>query len=111
MAVPSRAARRRIVAGAILALGWSAAVAIYATAPAPEEDPWIAEMETSREYERQVEVIGGKGALLANDLTRWLAGLWHGENLAYTVAVLAILVALAYWAWDRARSAGPEGGT
>jgi hypothetical protein len=97
--------RRRVVVAAILALGWSAAAAIYATAPSAEEDPWIAEMESSREYERQVEVLGGKGALLANDLTRWFAGLWHGQSLAYTIAFLAIVAALAFYAWDLVRSA------
>ncbi len=107
MPVPSPTMRRRVAVAAILALGWGAAVAIYVTAPAPEEDPWIAEMQSSREYERQVEVLGGKGALLANDLTRWLAGLWHGQSLAYTVACLTIVVALLYYAWDRVRSAPP----
>ncbi len=99
--------RRRVVVAAILAVGWIAALAVYLTAADVEEDPWIADMQSSREYERQVEVVGGKGALLATELDRWFAGVWQGRSLAYTVAVLTALVALAYYAWDRARDAPP----
>ncbi len=106
----SRAVRRRVVFAAIVAIGWIAAIAIYVTARDAEADPWIEEMEHSREYERQVEIVGGKGALLATELDRWFAGLWHGTSLAYTVAVLTVLVALAYYAWDWTRDAPPDGG-
>ncbi len=105
----SREARRRVVSGTIVAVGWIAAVAIYLTARDAEADPWIEEMEHSREYERQVEVVGGKGALLATELDRWFAGLWQGTSLAYTIAFLALVVALAYYAWDRGREAPPDG--
>ncbi len=107
---PSRAARRRIVVAAILALGWGAAAAIYLAAPAPEDDPAVYELQHSREYERQVEVIGGKGALLATELDRWISGLFEGRSLAYTIAVLTAIVALAAWAWDRVREAPPDPG-
>jgi hypothetical protein len=33
-------------------------------------------------------------AVYAARFNRWLAGLWHGRPLAYTVAVLAVAIAL-----------------
>ncbi len=105
----SRAARRRIVVAAILACGWIAAAAIYVAAPAPQdEDPDVYEMRHSREYERQVEVLGGKGALLADDLTRWLASLWQGRTLAYPVALLTAAAAAGWYAWDRLGASAPD---
>jgi len=37
-------------------------------------------------YRRDLERFGGPAAVLADDFMRWLAGLWHGRSLAYTVA-------------------------
>ncbi len=108
MPSPGTVRRRRVVVATILAVGWIAAVAVYLAVPGVPEDEAIAEMQGSREYERQVEVLGGKGALLAAQLDQWLAGLWQGKNLAYTIAVLTALVAFAYWAWERARAWGAD---
>jgi hypothetical protein len=33
--------------------------------------------------------------VLGNDIQQWFAGLWHGRHLAYTLAVLSFVVALA----------------
>ncbi len=103
MPSPRRTVRRRVVVAGILAVGWIAAAAIYLAMPDVVEDEGVSEIESSREYERQVEVIGGKGALLAAELDRWIAGLWQGKNHAYTVAFLTALVALAFYVWDRTR--------
>ncbi len=109
MTSPSRAPRRRLVVAGILAVGWGAAAAIYVAAPAVDENPDVYDLEHSREYERQVEVLGGKATLLATELDRWLASFWQGRSLAYTVAFLAAAVALGYWLWDRYRGAGGGG--
>ncbi len=105
-----RPVRRRIVVAAILAVGWIASVAIWLVVPDVAEDEAIAEIQGSREYARQVEVLGGKGALLAAQLDRWIAGLWQGKNLAYTVGALTVLVALAWYVVDRARELHSESG-
>ena len=48
--------------------------------------------------ERQLEVIGGKFAVEAARLTRWFDGLWVGRDLAVTLAVLSVAVALIlFW--------------
>lgn len=88
----------RLVLGGVLAAGGSAAVAIYALAEPVLESPDLEEARLSKSYERQMEVFGGKAALVGSQLDDWLASLWHGERLAYTVAVLTVLVALACWA-------------
>ena len=41
--------------------------------------------------------MGGKAAIVANDLNKWFAGLWQGESLAYTVAVITIIIAAGYY--------------
>jgi hypothetical protein len=97
-----RASRARLVAAAILVAGWTASVALYATAtPVEEDDAQIADMEHTKAYERRVEVIGGKAALEGAQLQAWLESLWQGQRLAYTIAVLTAIVALGYWAAER----------
>jgi len=98
--LPQRA-RRRVVAGALLASGWAIALAVWLTALPPLEDPEAYEVEHSKRTLRELESIGGKSAVLANDLEEWFASLWHGRGLAYTLAVLAVAVALAYYNWER----------
>ncbi|HTN51263.1 MAG TPA: hypothetical protein VML50_02575 [Anaeromyxobacter sp.] len=93
---PRALTRARAVTAGILAVGWSVAVAVYlAAAPAAQND-LVDEWEGSRRYQREVEVIGGKAVLFASEADRWLASLWQGRNLAYTIAVLAALAALGH---------------
>jgi hypothetical protein len=48
--------------------------------------------ENTKIYKHDLEVYGGKAAVLADDFRRWFNGLWHGKSLAFTVAVLSIIV-------------------
>jgi hypothetical protein len=41
-----------------------------------------------------MEYLGGKANVMANDIDTWFVGLWHGRNLAYTLAVLTVVIAL-----------------
>lgn len=45
--------------------------------------------------EQQLERLGGKAAVWTYRFDRWLASLWHGQRLAYTLAVLSTAIALA----------------
>jgi hypothetical protein len=96
------------VVAAILAAGWTAALAIYLTATPVEEDPQLAELENTKAYQRRVEVIGGKAALEGAQLQAWLESLWQGRRLAYTTATLTALVALGTWAVARGGGARDE---
>jgi len=86
--------RRHLLTGGVLALGLGLAVAIYATAVPILENEDLDDMVHSKQYARQVELIGGKATVLATDLTRWFSELWHGRSLAYTVAFLTVVAAL-----------------
>jgi len=81
----------------ILAVGLASALWIYlAAAPAPDDisadDP-----TDSKQYQRQMELYGGKANVLAADLMRWLGSLWRGRRLAVTVACATVLVAGGFW--------------
>jgi hypothetical protein len=50
--------------------------------------------EDSKQYERSMELYGGKANLLADQLRRWFLGLWQGKSLALTVACITLLISL-----------------
>jgi hypothetical protein len=97
--------RRRVAIG-ILAAGWAIAAAVYLTAAPVEEDPEIFDLQHSRIYERQLEVIGGKAAVLGSEIDAWIESLWQGQRRAYPVAAVALAVALGCWPWRRAAPSG-----
>lgn len=47
--------------------------------------------ENTKIYRHDLEVYGGKAAVLADDFRRWFIGLWHGKSLAFTIAVITII--------------------
>jgi hypothetical protein len=49
----------------------------------------------SKAYQRELERFGGKAIVLAAELDRWFAALWHGRRLAFTVAFIGAAVSLA----------------
>jgi len=49
----------------------------------------------SKLYQYDLERIGGKSAVMAAELNDWLASLWHGRQLAYTLAFLSVGTAVA----------------
>jgi hypothetical protein len=91
----SAEARVRFVTGAILVAGFATAIVIYFVNAAPDDAPGY-RLEDSKKYVREMEIYGGKMNVLASELGSWFSGLWHGRTLAFTVAVIAVLVALAY---------------
>lgn len=86
--------RIRYCGVAILLVGLVSAALIYLLASDDSSASRAAEIESGRLYEYNLERIGGMAAVYAARLNRWLAGLWHGRPLAYTVAVLAVALAL-----------------
>ncbi|MEJ1959587.1 MAG: hypothetical protein WDM70_09345 [Nitrosomonadales bacterium] len=48
----------------------------------------------SKRYQYDMEHIGGKFAIVTDEITQWLSSLWHGRRLAYTLAILSICIAL-----------------
>ncbi|MGD0837334.1 MAG: hypothetical protein ABSB49_11905 [Polyangia bacterium] len=84
------------VAGALLLVGLGLATLIYLKADAePADIPWELTPE-SKKYQGALKLYGGTMNVLWVELTDWLAGLWHGRSLAYTIAVLSVVVAVGY---------------
>jgi hypothetical protein len=46
--------------------------------------------EEDRQYEYQVERLGGKMGWAMVQFNDWFSGLWQGRTLAYTIAVLTL---------------------
>jgi hypothetical protein len=85
-----------LVTAGILLTGFGIALAIYLTAEEIPDNPF-ADYENSKRFSHEVQRMGGKMALVANDAGAWFAGLWHGQQLAYTVACTTLLIALGYY--------------
>jgi len=94
---PGRHLKRcRLITAGILLAGLGTAIVIYLTAAGTPVDPF-AEYEQSKRFSREVQRMGGKMALVANDASAWFGGLWHGRRLAFTVACITLLIALGYY--------------
>jgi hypothetical protein len=86
-------ARVRAVTRAILVLGIATAVVIFLTAQPPPENPLGYDPLTTKAYLHDLEVYGGKAGVLSAQFREWFASLWHGKQLAYTVAVITVISA------------------
>lgn len=81
----------------ILIFGLGSASSIYLTAEPTPVSPYEYDRFTSKKYVRELERFGGKFAVLTAEFSQWLAGLWHGKSLAFTVGILSMLLALLLW--------------
>jgi hypothetical protein len=96
--------RLKVISAIILLAGLGTAGMIYLTADRALDNALGYELvggeaypispDNSRMYVRDLELFGGKAAVLANDLRYWFVGLWHGKSLAFTIACIAILISL-----------------
>jgi hypothetical protein len=91
--------RCHLVTAGILLIGFGAAAVIYLAAEDTPENPF-ADFENSKRFSLEVQRMGGKMALVANDASAWFYALWHGRQLAFTVACITMLIALAYYVID-----------
>jgi len=92
----------KLISAFILLVGLGGAIVIYLTAENGSDGAGGYEVEgggvypntpeNSRMYEHDLELYGGKAAVLANEFRYWFTGLWHGRSLAFTVASIAILI-------------------
>ena len=81
----------------ILLIGLSTSAIIYLAAVNTADSVLGYEPENSKLYLRDLELYGGKANLLADELMRWFAGLWHGESLAYTIGCITILLSFGFF--------------
>jgi hypothetical protein len=90
-----RATILRYWAAGVLLLGLLAAEIVYVVAS--DEADVSAELARDRMYQHNLQLMGGKAAVLFDGFDRWFAGLWHGHALAYTLAVLTLVAAAALY--------------
>ena len=88
----ARERRYRLATRAILILGFAAAVVAYFVAAARPENP-LGDLLDNKKYIHDLQLYGGTANVLASEFREWLAGLWYGKNLAYTIAVLTLMMA------------------
>ena len=99
--------RLRIAGAAVLLAGLAAAIAVYWNAEdGPDRDGgyeiaggqvYRVSPGESKTYVHDMEVFGGRSAVLADDFRRWFEGLWHGRSLAFTVACGSVLIASGFF--------------
>jgi signal transduction histidine kinase len=53
--------------------------------------------EDSRIYRRDLELYGGKAAVLADEFSRWFVGLWRGTTLTFTVTGISIFISFVFF--------------
>ena len=92
----------------ILLVGLTSAVGVYVTAVKPAEDPLGDPLNNSKVYQRSMEMVGGQANLLAGAFVDWFKGLWHGKPLAFTLAVLTLIAALAFHFLSQEGPSGPS---
>lgn len=80
----------------LLVVGLGSALAIYLTAAPEVPDPLLGDRFAQKKYLREMRTLGGQGNVMAAQFNDWLAGLWHGQALAGTVAVLTVGTMLVF---------------
>jgi hypothetical protein len=86
---------RLYVAGyVILIAGTLGSAWAYRAAVVDEmQDALTAQARNTKDYQGQMEYMGGKANVLGSEMTSWVVGLFHGRQLAYTLAVLTLVAA------------------
>ena len=97
-AVSGEMTRRRInqYTALLLILGLGCALVIYLQASQARVDPLLGDPWATKKYSRELRMIGGKANVLAVEIEDWFAGLWQGESLAGTIALLTVGLTLAF---------------
>jgi hypothetical protein len=91
-----------LISAIILMVGLGSAILIYLKADNSSDNILGYEVagevvypitpDNSKMYEHDLELFGGKSAVLANEFRSWFVGLWHGKSLAFTIACMSILL-------------------
>jgi len=85
--------QRAYLAGAIiLAAGLIAALLVFVNADAAG-DASAGDERTARREAYQLARLGGTATVRTVQFDSWLGSLWHGQRLAFTLAVLSLVVA------------------
>ena len=91
----------------VLVVGFATAGLVYAFAADDADLEAQREIASGRGYQHNVELMGGKFALLSTEFDQWFASLWRGKSLACTVGVLSAAIAGACFLIAQLTSAPP----
>ena len=78
--------RLYVIAAIILTTGLGSSGFIYSVNRSSSDSVSVDQLEYSKKYRHDLEIIGGKANVLAAELNDWFEGLWHGSSLAVTLA-------------------------
>jgi hypothetical protein len=84
--------RLYLITALILFAGLGSATFIYLTAENVSDNNLILQSEISKAYRHDLELVGGKMNVLADEFLRWFDSLWRGKPLAFTVACITIIL-------------------
>ncbi len=92
--------RLRIISAVILAVGLIGAILIYWSAVNVPVDSAYEIVGGNvypgggydKKYVHDLQLYGGSAAVLSDQFMRWFNGLWQGTQLAYTVAIITIVL-------------------
>jgi len=95
-----------LISAIVLLVGLGSAILIYQSAMEDSVSDSSYEISNGRiypgsgydkKYVHDLQLYGGQAALLADRFMRWFDGLWHGESLAYTIAVISFFISLGFF--------------
>jgi hypothetical protein len=95
--IPNQQTRFYLVAAIILLVGLSSATVIYLRAENASGGDTVFEIEHSKKYRHDLELIGGKMNVFADEFCRWFEKLWHGKSLACIVACITIFISFGFF--------------
>ena len=93
----------------VLIIGLIAAALIYVLAGDDRDAEAAREIASGRMYEHNLELMGGKLTVYLVQFNEWFSSLWRGTALAFTVAVLAVAIAVGcFWVAHLIATAPPD---
>ena len=91
MVMTSRLVRRIGLSLAVLGLV-SGAIVYVSASSGPDADPVAREREM-----RELARLGGTASVQTVKFDQWMGSLWHGQRLAFTLALLGLAIGGACW--------------
>lgn len=76
----------------LLAVGFGAALTVYIFTEADTTDSFTTQLLGTKRYQHDLRLMGGRASVVFVELQEWFLSLWHGRQLATTLAVLTVVV-------------------
>jgi len=80
----------------LLVVGFGSALVAYLNADHTPIASLLNNPLAQKRHLRELRMMGGQANVLSAEITEWFEGLWQGESLAWTIAVLTAGVTLMF---------------